>query len=200
VQIETSDIRLLASTDTKVATNPVSNMFLGNGIARIGEMLAAGITVGIGTDDANCNGTVNMLADLKLVALAQKGLYRDPAVVTAEKVIEMATIDGARAVGLESSIGSLEVGKKADLAIVALNRAHLVPRHSVASVLVYQALGDEVQTVVIDGRIVLRDRQPAWLTPGQEQELIDRAQATSLRVAAAAGLPERSDALWRSRA
>jgi atrazine chlorohydrolase/5-methylthioadenosine/S-adenosylhomocysteine deaminase/melamine deaminase len=200
VQIESSDVRLLAETGTKVATNPVSNLFLGNGIARIGELLAAGVVVGIGTDDANCNGTVNMLADLKFAALLQKGLYRDPGVITAERVLEMATIDGARAIGMEDQIGSLEVGKKADLSVMNLRAAHLVPRHSVASVVVYQANSTDIETVVVDGAVVLEAGRPTWMSVEEELDLLERAQATSERVAEAAHLPARSDQLWRRHA
>jgi len=200
VQVSTSDIRLLARTGTKVATNPVSNLYLGNGVAPVGELLAAGVTVGVGTDDANCNGGVNLLADLKVLALAQKGRYGDPGVLTAERALEMATIDGAQAVGMGDLIGSIEVGKKADLALVDLRGSHLVPRHSVASVLVYQATGTEVDTVLVDGRVVLRDRQPVWLPPGAEAELLARAQDASDRARRVAELPPRSDDLWRSRA
>lgn len=198
VQLDQNDVRRLARSGAKVATNPVSNMFLGNGIAPVADMLAMGVVVGMGTDDANCNGTVNMLADLKVAALAQKARYRDAAAITAEEVLEMATIGGARAVGMEDEIGSLEVGKKADLAVVDLRRPHMVPRQSVASVLVYQALGDEVDTVVVDGRVVMEGRRVPWLDDVAEQALLERAQAASDRVARDGHLPERSDATWRS--
>lgn len=198
VQIDANDIRTLARTDTRVATNPVSNMYLGNGVAPVAELLTADVTVGIGTDDANCNGTVNMLADLKVAALAQKARYRDPAAITAEQVLELATIGGARAIGMEDEIGSLEVGKKADLVVIDLTAPHLVPRQSVASVLVYQAHGTEVETVVVDGRIVLEDRRVPWLDAADERDLAARAQEASERVAREAQLPVRDDATWRS--
>jgi cytosine/adenosine deaminase-related metal-dependent hydrolase len=198
VQLDDNDLRHLARSGAKVATNPVSNMFLGNGIAPVADMLAMGVTVGIGTDDANCNGTVNMLADLKIAALAQKARYRDASAISAEQVLEMATIGGAHAIGMGDEIGSLEVGKKADLITVELRRPHLVPRHSVASVLVYQALGDEVDTVVVDGRIVMEERRVPWLDDAAEVALMDAAQAASERVAVEGHLPPRSDELWRS--
>ncbi|MCU1454243.1 MAG: hypothetical protein JWN46_2389 [Acidimicrobiales bacterium] len=199
VQISMDDVAILARTGTRVATNPVSNMFLGNGIAPVSDMLAAGISVGIGTDDANCNGTVNLLADLKLAALAQKARTKDAGAITAEEVLELATIGGAEAIGMAHEIGSLEPGKKADLAVLDLTASHLFPRHSVASVLVYQALGTEVETVVIDGRVVLRDRQVPWLDRDAERALAARAQEASVRAAALGRLPPRTDDLWRSR-
>ncbi|MDY7105604.1 MAG: amidohydrolase [Actinomycetota bacterium] len=198
VQTGTGDVRVLAETGTRVATNPVSNLFLGNGIAPVAELLAAGVKVGIGTDDANCNGTVNMVGDLKFAALAQKGRYRDPAALTAERALEMATIGGAEAIGMAEHIGSVEVAKKADLAIMDLRGSHLFPRQSLASAIVYQATGDEVDTVIVDGRIVMEGRRPVWLDAEEERELVARAQACSDRVAREARLPARSDAAWRS--
>jgi cytosine/adenosine deaminase-related metal-dependent hydrolase len=188
VQADANDLRVLARHQVKVATNPVSNMFLGSGIAPVAEMLAAGLTVGLGTDDGNCNNSVNMLADMKVAALAQKARYQRATAITAAKVLEMATIDGARALGMEADIGSLEAGKKADLVVVDLDRANLVPRHSIASVLVYQADGTEVDTVVVDGRVLLRGRRATWLEEGGERALLAAAQAASERIAAEAGL------------
>ena len=198
VQADIDDIRTLAATGTKVSTQPVSNLFLGNGIAPVAEMLTAGVTVGIGTDDGDCNNSVNMIADLKVAALAQKGRYRNPAVLTAERVLEMATIDGAAAVGMADRIGSLEPGKQADLVLLDLSGAHLTPRQSTASAIVYQACGSEVRTVVVAGRVVLEDRQATWLPPRGEQHLIDDVRAASARILADAGLPTRSDQEWRS--
>ena len=100
VQLDHNDIRMLKVLDVKVANNVVSNMFLASGIAPVAEMVLAGVTVGIGTDDCNCNTSVSMLSDMKFAALAQKVKYGNSAAITAEKVVEMATIDGARAVGL----------------------------------------------------------------------------------------------------
>jgi atrazine chlorohydrolase/5-methylthioadenosine/S-adenosylhomocysteine deaminase/melamine deaminase len=199
VQLSDKDIRILGASGANVVTNPVSNLYLGNGVARVAEMIQAGVKVGLGTDDAIANGGANILADMKTLALVQKGHYRDAAVITAEKVIEMVTIDGAEAIGLGHEIGSLEAGKKADVTILDLRAAHLVPRHSVASVIVYQCRGDEVDTVIVDGRVILRHRRPAWLSPEGEQELMGRAQRASERVAAAARLPRHDDSTWVAR-
>jgi atrazine chlorohydrolase/5-methylthioadenosine/S-adenosylhomocysteine deaminase/melamine deaminase len=176
----------------------VSNAYLGNGIAPITEMLAAGVTVGMGTDDTNANGNVNMISDLKFAALLHKARMRDAKAMTPERVLEMATINGAKAIGMESSIGSLEVGKKADLAILNLRLPHLVPRHSIASVLVYQANGTEVETVMIDGRIVLSEGRPRWMTPTEELSLVDDVQTASERILRSAELPKRDDDHWLS--
>jgi atrazine chlorohydrolase/5-methylthioadenosine/S-adenosylhomocysteine deaminase/melamine deaminase len=198
VQTDANDIRTLRAFDVKVANNPVSNLLLASGIAPIAEMQAAGITVGLGTDDGNCNNSVNIVADMKFAALAQKGRYRSAAAITAEKVLEMATIDGARAVGLGEEIGSLERGKKADLLLLDLGHANLVPCHSIASVLVYQANGTEVDTVVVDGRVLLEGRRMTAMDRGEEDALLARAQAASEHVATQARLAGFGDRAWRS--
>ncbi len=198
VQSDANDIRTLKAFDVKVANNPVSNMFLGSGIAPVAEMQAAGITVGLGTDDGNCNNSVNVIADMKVAALAQKGRYQRSTAITAEKVLEMATIDGARAVGLADVIGSVERGKKADLVLLDLAHANLVPRHNLASVLVYQAYGTEVDTVIVDGRTLLEGRRVTAMAPGEERELLATAQVASEHVATEARLAGFPDRGWRS--
>jgi cytosine/adenosine deaminase-related metal-dependent hydrolase len=188
VQCDANDIRTLKAFDVKVANNAVSNLFLGSGIAPVAEMQAAGIAVGLGTDDGNCNNSVNLIADMKVAALAQKGRYQRAGAISADKVLEMATIDGARAVGLVDVIGSLERGKKADLALLDLSPANMVPCHDVASALVYQAYGTEVDTVVVDGRTLLEGRRLVGMAPDEERELLAKAQAASERIAAEARL------------
>jgi atrazine chlorohydrolase/5-methylthioadenosine/S-adenosylhomocysteine deaminase/melamine deaminase len=182
-QASASDLRILRDHDVKVANNVVSNLFLGSGIAPVPEMLDVGITVGLGTDDANCNNSVNLLADMKTAGLAQKGRTQRADVMTAEKALEMATIDGARALGMEADIGSLEVGKKADLAVVDLSHPRMRPLHNVASALVYQASGAEVDTVVVDGRVLLEDGELALGGAARAAEVAGRVQETSERVA-----------------
>jgi cytosine/adenosine deaminase-related metal-dependent hydrolase len=183
-----ADIRTLARTGTKVSTQPVSNLFLGNGIAPVAEMHTAGITVALGTDDGNCNNSVNMLADMKFAALLQKGRYRDAAALTAQRVLEMATIEGARAVGMADQIGSLEPGKRADVILIDMQAAHMLPHQSIASALVYQANGTEVHTAVIDGHVVMADRQPAWLSAEAERGLLDDVRAATARILSESGL------------
>lgn len=199
VQLSTGDLRILAASGAHVSTQSASNAFLGNGVARVAEMHAAGVTVGLGTDDACCNNGVNLLRDLRVVALMQKAHYRDPAAITAERVLEMATIDGARAVGMADTIGSIEVGKRADLVVVDMTGSHLWPRQSLASALVHQARGDEVRTVLVDGHVVLDEGRPVWLSADEERALVEAAQEASDRIRAAGALPARSDAEWVSR-
>ncbi|MGH2358587.1 MAG: amidohydrolase [Candidatus Limnocylindria bacterium] len=199
VQIDENDIRILRNLGVKVANNAVSNLFLGSGVAPVAEMQAAGIVVGLGTDDGNCNCSTNIISDMKIAALAQKGKYRHPTAVTAEKALEMSTIDGARAVGMEDMIGSIEAGKKADLVLIDLSsRAHLVPMFNVPSVLVYQAMGDEIDTVIVDGQILMEGGILRGLSLEQEREILHDAQRASEGIVERAGFRRLRDRGWPS--
>src|SRR6266508_2399086 len=198
VQLDDNDIRMFKVLDVKVSNNVVSNMFLASGIAPVAKLVLAGVTVGIGTDDCNCNGSVNMLADMKFAALAQKVKYGNSAAITAEKVVEMATIDGARAVGLDEQIGSIEVGKKADVILLDLNHPQAVPRFSVPSVLVYPAYGNEVDTVVVDGQVLMEGRRLTSMTAEEEAELLVAAQSAAESVVERAGMQRIRDRGWKS--
>ncbi|EWY38425.1 chlorohydrolase [Skermanella stibiiresistens SB22] len=158
VNCDGGDIEVLRRHDVKVSHNPCSNLYLASGIPPIPEMLSAGLTVGLGADGPASSNNHNLFQAMKFAALIQKGAHRDAEIMTAEKVLEMATIDGARAVGLEAEIGSIEVGKKADLVVVGATDPWMTPLHNPVSALVYSALGHEARTVVIDGRIVMRDQ------------------------------------------
>jgi cytosine/adenosine deaminase-related metal-dependent hydrolase len=198
VQVDYNDLRIMRTLDVKVAHNPVSNMYVADGIAPIAEMNLAGITVGIGTDDCNANQSVSMISDMKFAALAQKVRYQSSAAMTAEKVLEMATIDGARAVGLEHEVGSLEPGKKADLILVDLDYPQTTPWHNASSALVYQAYGNEVDTVIVDGEILMRDRRLLALAAEEERDLLRRAQEASNGVLDRAGMQLLRDRPWTS--
>jgi 5-methylthioadenosine/S-adenosylhomocysteine deaminase len=157
VHCKTDDIAIMKKHDTKVSHNPCSNMYLASGCAPIPEMLAAGVTVGLASDGPASSNNHSLFQAMKFAALQQKGVHQDATIITAEKVLEMATIGGARAVGLEKEIGSIEVGKKADIAVVDYNNAFMTPIHHPVSAIVYSALGHEVTSVIIDGRFVMRD-------------------------------------------
>jgi len=139
VHLNDRDISILKGRDVKVSHNPVSNMYIASGIAPIPKMLDAGITVGLATDGAASNNNQDMIETLKFTALLHKVATRDPTAITAEKILEMATIDGARALGLESEIGSIEPNKKADLVILNFKNPRAVPVHNPISTLVYSA-------------------------------------------------------------
>ena len=158
VHCSIKDIEVLKAHDVKVSHNPASNMFLGAGVAPLPEMLDAGITVGLGTDGAASNNNLNIIQCMKLAALLAKGSRGDSAVIAKERVLEMATIDGARALGLDAQIGSIEPGKKADLVVMDLTDFSVAPVHDAVSALVYSALGSEPEMVLIDGITVMADR------------------------------------------
>ena len=159
VQITENDMDILKRKDVSVVTNPASNMKLGNGFAPVPEMLEKGINVCIGTDGAASNNSLNLFHEMSLLALIHKGVKRTPQCISAGETIRIATINGARALGLEREIGSLEEGKKADIAVLNLNTASLTPRNNLIAGLSYSANGSEVKTVIIDGKITMEDRK-----------------------------------------
>ena len=158
VHLSNDEIRILKTTNTNVVHCPSSNMKLGSGIAPVAKLLEEGISVSLGADGAACNNRLDMFTEMRTAALLQKALH-GPEVLDANRVFRMGTIDGARALGLEAEIGSLEIGKRADVAVVKLNQLHTSPEADVVSVLVYAAEASDVQSVVIDGRLVMQNRE-----------------------------------------
>src|SRR5712692_7477462 len=157
VHLDDEEMATLARTQTNVAHCPSSNLKLGSGIARVAEMLARGISVSLGADGAACNNRLDMFTEMRTAALLQKALH-GPEVLPAARALRMATIDGARALGLEREIGSLEIGKRADVIIVDLAQPHSSPqRDDGVSALVYSAGSADVRTTIIDGRVVMRE-------------------------------------------
>lgn len=174
VRVNEEEIEILRRRDVKIAHNPVSNLKLASGIAPVAQYLKRGVTVGIGTDGAASNNNLDMFEEMKICSLIAKIRENDPTVVNVWDVLEMATIGGARALGLEKEIGSLEVGKKADIILVDMRSPHLTPRHNVVSHLVYAASGADVTDVICDGKIIMRDRELLTL---EEDIVLSRAQA-----------------------
>jgi 5-methylthioadenosine/S-adenosylhomocysteine deaminase len=183
-KLDDRDIDRLRSFDVKVSHNPVSNMYLASGVAPIPDMLRAGLTVGLATDGPASNNNQNMIHVLKYAALLHKVAAEDPLAMTAEKVLEMATIDGARAIGMDDEIGSLVVGKRADVTVMAFDNAHVTPVHDPISSIVYAALGTEARWVLVDGRIVLAD---ARVTTVDEPAVRERVSRAALDLARRAG-------------
>lgn len=159
VQVTEKDLDILKEKNVSVVTNPASNMKLGNGFAPVPAMLEKGINVCLGTDGAASNNSLNMFHELSLLTLIHKGVNRTPQCVSAREGFRIATINGARALGLEKETGSLEAGKKADIAILNLNTPSLTPRNNLMAGLSYSADGSEVETVIIDGRITMENRK-----------------------------------------
>ena len=159
VQADAEDIRILAEHHVSVVTNPASNMKLGNGFAPVPEMLAAGVNVCLGTDGAASNNSLNLFREMGLLTLIHKGNTRTATAVSAEEALSMCTLRAARALGAEQELGSLEAGKKADLALLNLREPQMMPRNSLVSSLCYSASGYEVETVLVDGEILMENRE-----------------------------------------
>jgi len=179
VWVDEEDIRIIADSGAGIAHNPESNMKLASGIAPVPEFIKKGLTVGIGTDGCASNNNLDLFAEMDSAAKLHKVNTFDPTVMSAETVLNMATEGGARAIGLESQIGSLEVGKQADLIVVDMQKPHLVPMYSPVSHLVYAAKGSDVRDVVIDGKVVVRDT--VLLTIDQEK-LLRKAEAAGMEI------------------
>jgi 5-methylthioadenosine/S-adenosylhomocysteine deaminase len=157
VELTKNDIHLLQRFDVKVAHNAESNMKLASGVAPIPELLDKGICVGLGTDGCASNNNLDLFLEMDTVAKLHKARTLDPTTMDALSVLKMATIQAARALGLDHLIGSLEAGKKADLIIIDTNKPHLTPMYSPVSHLVYAAMGSDVSTAIINGRVVMEN-------------------------------------------
>src|SRR5690348_15085050 len=173
VHLNSNEIEILKTSGTNVAHCPSSNLKLGSGIAPIAKLLEEGISVSLGADGAACNNRLDMFTEMRTAALLQKVLG-GPEVLPAERVLRMATIDGARALGLDQEIGTLEVGKSADVSVVRLRVLHSVPSRDFVSALVYAAEASDVQTVIVGGRLLMKDRELCTL-----DEALAMAQAGS---------------------
>jgi 5-methylthioadenosine/S-adenosylhomocysteine deaminase len=180
VHLSVDEIETLKTTGTNVVHCPSSNLKLASGIAPIAKLLEEGISVSLGADGAACNNRLNMFTEMRTAALLQKVVH-GPEVLPAARVLRLATIDGAKALGLESEIGSIEVGKRADLSVVKLDRLHTTPARDVVSALVYSAEADDVDTVIIDGQLVMRERK---LLTINESETIASANSEAEKLAA----------------
>jgi 5-methylthioadenosine/S-adenosylhomocysteine deaminase len=182
VHVTPADIQILASRHVGVAHNPESNMKLASGIAPVEAMRKAGIDVGLGTDGAASNNDLDMFEAMRQAAFLHKLLAGDPRAVPAPVALEMATMGGARAMGMDKTIGSLEPGKRADLLVVSMASARQTPMYDPVSHLVYVTRGDDVRTTIVNGKILMRDRRV--LTLDRRQVLADaRMFADKVRAA-----------------
>ncbi|QEK13162.1 5'-deoxyadenosine deaminase [Crassaminicella thermophila] len=161
IWLDEEEMNILADTGTKVSHCPNSNLKLASGIAKIPELLKMGVNVSMGADGAPCNNNLDIFGEMRSAALIHKARLLDPTTMSAHTVFEMATIEGAKAMGLESEIGSIEKGKKADLAILNLKNIHNAPYENVdiISQLVYSASSKDVMTTIVDGNILMENRQ-----------------------------------------
>src|SRR6201993_855181 len=172
--VDDADRKLLAQKDVGCVHNPSSNMMIASGVSPVPEMRSAGVAVGLGTDGpAGSNNDLDLMEEIDLAAKLAKISKMDPLALNAKAVVEMATIDGARALHMEKEIGSLEPGKKADVILIRLDRPNAVPIYDIYSQLAYALKGDDVTTVVIGGRVVMRDQS---LLTVNEKEAIAKAK------------------------
>ncbi len=180
--VDEADRKLLAENGVGCVHNPSSNMMLASGVAPVVEERAAGIAVGLGTDGpAGSNNDLDLMEEMDLAAKLQKITKMDPRALDAKAVVEMATIEGAKALHLEKEIGSLEAGKKADVILISLDAPNAVPMYDVYSQLAYALKASEVETVIIGGRIVMRDHK---LLTIKEEEVLAKAREYGKKVEA----------------
>jgi cytosine/adenosine deaminase-related metal-dependent hydrolase len=157
VWVGEGEIEILAETGTHVTHNPLSNSKLASGISPIPEMLKAGVNVGLGTDGGPSSNDYDMIRAMRWASYLHKVRLGDPTIMPSEKVLEIATLGGARAMGWEDQIGSLEVGKRADFVVLDMDQAHLTPAPDPVSTIVCAGTGKDVRMVVVDGKIVVQD-------------------------------------------
>jgi 5-methylthioadenosine/S-adenosylhomocysteine deaminase len=180
VWLTESEMDLLARRGVKVVHNPESNMKLASGVAPIPELLARGVAVGLGTDGCASNNNLDLFQEMDSAAKLDKIFRLDPTVMPSNVVLEMATLGGAKVLGLEREIGSLEVGKKADIIILDLHRPHLQPIYNIVSNLVYSAAGADVRDVIIDGKLVMQDRK---LLTIDEEKVLQKVEEWEAKIA-----------------
>jgi 5-methylthioadenosine/S-adenosylhomocysteine deaminase len=179
VSLSDQDIKLFADHGCKISHNPASNMKLASGVAPVPDMLKAGITVGLGTDGCASNNNLDMIKEMSTAAKLHKVARLDPTVMNAQTVVRMATIEGASALGMDKITGSLEVGKKADIIIIGLNESHLTPLYNEYSHLVYAMSGADVDTVLINGKIVMENRK---LLTINETEVMQKVREIAVNI------------------
>jgi 5-methylthioadenosine/S-adenosylhomocysteine deaminase len=194
VAVSDDDIRILQQRDVAVAHNPTSNAKLASGIAPVLKMLNAGVRVGLGTDSNLSNNRLDMFAEIKMAALLQRLQSKDASALPCGRALRLATIDGARCLGLEADVGSLEVGKKADVILVDLEQPHLWPllsgdQGNVIAQLVYAAGSSDVTTTIVDGKVLMRGRCVLTMDEDAAQDLVSSAARDLIsRAAASQGL------------
>lgn len=155
VHVSDEDIQILGENNVAVVNNPGSNLKLASGFAPVQKMLDKGICVALGTDGSSSNNNLNMFEEINLAALINKGVLKEATSVPAIKAIEMGTINGAKALNWDKEIGSIEVGKKADLILIDMEKPHLYPKHNVVSAIAYSCQASDVDTVIVNGKIIM---------------------------------------------
>jgi 5-methylthioadenosine/S-adenosylhomocysteine deaminase len=184
--VDEADRKLLAERGTGCVHNPSSNMMIASGVSPVAEMRAAGVAVGLGTDGpAGSNNDLDLMEEIDLAAKLAKISKMDPLALNAKAVVEMATIDGARALHMQKNIGSLEAGKKADLVLISLNEPNAVPMYDIYAQIAYSLKESDVDTVLIGGRVVMRDRR---LLTVDEPAVLEKAREYGMAVKKSLGM------------
>lgn len=179
VHLSEKDIKILKDDNVSIVYNPGSNLKLGNGFAPIKELVDAGVNIALGTDGASSNNNLNMFEEINLAALVNKAANEDTTCIPAMKALEMATINGAKAMNREKELGSLEIGKKADIILIDTNKPHMYPKYNMISSLVYSAQASDVDTVIINGNIIMRNR---ILTTVNESKIFENIEKSIYRI------------------
>jgi 5-methylthioadenosine/S-adenosylhomocysteine deaminase len=184
--VDEADRKLLAQRGVGCVHNPSSNMMIASGVSPVPEMRAAGVAVGLGTDGpAGSNNDLDLMEEIDLAAKLAKISKMDPLALNAKSVVEMATIDGARALHMEKEIGSLEAGKKADLILISLNEPNAVPMYGIYAQIAYSLKGSDVATVIIGGKIVMQDH---LLLTVDERKVLEKAREYGRSVKSSLGM------------
>lgn len=180
VALTEEDIAVMKHRRVKVSHNPISNLKLASGVSPVPKMLEEGVIVSLGTDSPCSNNTADMFEVMKTAAILHKGVNKNPTVTAASQVLDMATLGGAKALCWDSEIGSIEVGKKADLVIINFAKPHLCPIYNEVSHLVYAAKSADVETVLINGRMVMENRRLTTLKIEKVMEMAEKAKTSLL--------------------
>ncbi len=176
VWLSDEEMKILAKRGVSVSHCPSSNAKLGSGIAPVKELISEGVNVSIGTDGCASNDDLDMFEEMRLTCFLQRARLLDPTAIRALDVIEMATINAARAIGMEDEIGSIERGKRADIILVSLKAPRLVPLNDLVSNLVFSSSGNDISTVIVDGKILMKERKVLSM---DEEEVLKEASSRS---------------------
>ncbi len=177
ISLSGEDMQILSKHGVNAVYVPVANMKLGVGAAKVKDLTDLSVNVSLGTNGPASNNTLDMFETMKIATLLQKLVYLNPKILPVHEVLRMATVNGAKALGLGKTIGSLEVGKKADIILIDPSKPHLKPLHNIYANIVYSAHGSDVDTVIVDGNIIMENRKVKTL---DEQAVMERAEKTSL--------------------
>jgi len=178
VWLDDKDLEIYKKRNVKVSHNPVSNMKLSSGVAPVRKMQEMKIAVGLGTDSVASNNSLDIFSDMKVCALLHKINSQDPTALKAGEIVEMATINAAKVVGMEKEIGSLEAGKKADIITINLNKPHLIPIYDLYSHLVYCANSSDVENVIVNGKILVKNREAKTM---DEEKILKKANKFNIK-------------------